>query len=182
VLLVEGVLGLISAAIWVAVIHKQAQYMEFLRRTLRNLEYRIGELGVPLGYFSLEARVFAPPGTKFATPPKFPGLTINEQNDPTKTKFKKLLECLGFKMEKTIESLRFVKFDWSANQFPDKDTNKKQLYERAKVKGGMYKFDVCVAKGIICFWSLIITTLALFGTKIPYLKSLWNCLKNTALL
>ncbi len=51
-------LGILSAYAWFVSITRQGDYLEFCRCYLRNIEYRLVELGIPLEYFKNESKVF----------------------------------------------------------------------------------------------------------------------------
>ena len=131
VLAVLAVLGVISAQNWMALNDKQTQYMEFCRRTLRNLEHRLTELGVPLRYFTLEANVFSPPQTELQAVPSLSGTEI--QTEGTR---------------------RIALFTWSGDRYPEQDTQEKRVHESAKVAGGMIAFERRMAGGIGVVWIL----------------------------
>lgn len=53
-----SILGIMSAWIWYRLIIKQADYLEFCKSSLRNIECRLVNLGIPLEYFKGESQVF----------------------------------------------------------------------------------------------------------------------------
>jgi len=57
-LMVLCLLGLIASWVWVNLHKKQRQYLEFTRCSLKNLEFRLAEVGVFVRYFSLEGVAF----------------------------------------------------------------------------------------------------------------------------
>ncbi len=50
--------GILSAYAWFVFITRQCDYLEFCKCHLRNIEYRLVELGIPLEYFKNESKVF----------------------------------------------------------------------------------------------------------------------------
>ena len=105
-------LGVISSSCWITLHDKQNRYLEFCRRTLRNLEHRLAELGVPLQYFTLESHVFKLPHQREV--PKLAGTAIRNEGERV-----------------------FAEFVWARERYPDQDTKKKCVHELAKVGGGI---------------------------------------------
>ena len=132
-LLVLAVLGTISAQNWMSLNEKQNQYMEFCRRTLRNLEHRLAELGVPLRYFTLEAHVFGPLRREV---PNSAGTAV-----------------------RTEGTRHVAKFLWAGEEYPDQDTDEKDVHELAKVTGRIIYCDRTIASCMRVVW-----VLALIGT------------------
>jgi hypothetical protein len=126
-----AVLGVISAKHWMALNGRQNQYLEYCRRTLRNLEHRLAELGVPLRYFTLEAHVFGPLRTEI---PESAGTAV-----------------------RTEGTRHVAEFLWSQERYPDQDTAKRKgIHELAKVSGGMISFEKRMASGIRVVWILVL--------------------------
>jgi len=128
-ILIIAVLGMISSYCWMALNDRQNQYLEFCRRTLRNLEHRLAELGVPLRYFTLEAHVFGPLREEV---PDSAGTAVRKEGNR-----------------------HFAEFSWARERYPDQDTDKKDVHELAKVGGGMKSFERGMALGILVLWALI---------------------------
>ena len=152
VLAILALLGILSAKKWIALNEKQNQYIEFCRRTLRNMECRLIELGVPLCYFTLEAHVFGHLRNKI---PDSTGVSIQEEN-----------------------SRHVVQFQWAGERYPDpdtRDTKKKCIHELAKVKGGILSDEKKIAESIIWVWSLVIV--AILGTAMFNMD--WQSLART---
>ena len=122
------ILGICSAFHWSALNVKQNQYMEFCRRTLRNLESKLVELGVPLRYFTLEAHVFGPLRTEITS-------------------------SAGTSM-RTKSERHITHFDWSNEDYPDPDTKKAEIHELKRVGGGMIAFEKNIATGVIWVWAI----------------------------
>ncbi len=57
-MMLVSILGIMSARIWYRLITKQADYLEFCKSSLRNIEYHLVNLGIPLQYFKGESQVF----------------------------------------------------------------------------------------------------------------------------
>jgi len=129
VLSILAVLGMISSYCWMALNDRQNQYLEFCRRTLRNLEHRLAELGVPLRYFTLEAHVFGPLREEV---PDSAGTAVRKEGNR-----------------------HFAEFAWALERYPDQDTDKKDVHELAKVGGGMKSFERGMALDILVLWALI---------------------------
>ena len=55
------ILGIILACVWLSFITRQGNYLEFGRCYLRGIESHLMELGIPLGYFTYESKVFYHP-------------------------------------------------------------------------------------------------------------------------
>lgn len=143
VLTVLAVLGVISALSWLTLNDKQNQYMEFCRSTLRNLEYRLAELGVPLRYFTLEAHVFGPLRIEI---PDLAGTAV-----------------------RTEGTRHIVEFTWARERYPNQDTAKKGVHELTKVAGGMIFFERRVARTILVVWILVLIGIILAtATRIGY--------------
>lgn len=121
-------LGVFSARHWSALNEKQNQYMEFCRRTLRNLESRLVELGVPLRYFTLEAHVFGP--------------------------LRKELTSSAGTSVRTEGRRHITHFDWSKEDYPDPDTKEAKIHELTRVGGGMIAFEKGIARGVIWVWAI----------------------------
>ena len=140
ILAVVGVLGVLSAGHWMALNKKQTQYMEFCRRTLRNLEHRLAELGLPLRYFTTEAHVFGPLRTEI---PELAGTALRTEGER-----------------------HVVEFVWGGERYPDPDDLAKGgIHRLAEVSGGMISFDNSLASGIRVVW-----VLALIGVLVAAIR------------
>jgi len=128
-----AILGLLSAWHWFSLNEKQNQYMEFCRRTLRNLETRLVNLDVPLRYFTLEAHVFGPLRTEIKNSA---GTSVN-----------------------TVAERHIAHFDWSQENYPDLDTKEKKIHELNMVGGGMIPFEKEIAIGVIWVWTIALIVL-----------------------
>ncbi|MBU0661699.1 hypothetical protein KKG22_06030 [Patescibacteria group bacterium] len=126
--MVIAVLGIFSAHHWTSLNEKQNQYMEFCRRTLRNLESRLVELGVPLRYFTLEAHVFGPLRTE-------------------------ITNSAGTSM-RTKGDRHVAHFAWSTEDYPDPDEKEDNIHELRKVGDGMMICEKKIAWGVLCVWAL----------------------------
>lgn len=140
--MVIAVLGILAAHHWTSLNKKQNQYMELCRRTLRNLESRLVELGVPLRYFTLEAHVFGPLRTE-------------------------VTNSAGTSM-RTEGGRHVAHFAWSTEDYPDfpyPDKKKEaNIHELRKVGGGMMAFEKEIACGVLWVWA--IGLMLLIGTVI----------------
>lgn len=124
-------IGVISSLCWMHLNNRQNQYLEFCRRTLRNLEHRLAELGVPLRYFTLEAHVFGPLREKI---PDSAGTAVLKEGDRD-----------------------VAEFAWARERYPDQDEDKKKsIHKLAKVGGGMKSFERGMARGILVLWALVL--------------------------
>ena len=128
-----AILGIFSAWHWSSLNEKQNQYMEFCRRTLRNLESRLVELGVPLRYFTLEAHVFGPLRTKLRIPA---GTSVRTEGER-----------------------HITHFHWSEEDYPDPDTEVAGIHGLKRVGGGMIAFEKGIARGIIWVWTIALILL-----------------------
>lgn len=128
-----AILGIFSAWHWSSLNEKQNQYMEFCRRTLRNVEARLVELGVPLRYFTLEAHVFGPLRTE-------------------------ITNSAGSSL-RTVAGRHITHFDWSKEDYPDPDTKEAKIHELTRVGGGMITFEKGIARGVIWVWAIALLVL-----------------------
>jgi len=134
--IVIAVLGVLSGIMWIRLNEKQIQYIEFCRRTLRNIENKLGELQVPLEYFTLEALVFGP---HQECPPPYSASR----------------EVLDLRKKKRSQ----LTFRWSGEKYPETDPNGKPLHSIARVSGGMVSFETHLARGAVVLWVVIALTL-----------------------
>ncbi|NPU82995.1 MAG: hypothetical protein HPY65_00795 [Syntrophaceae bacterium] len=141
-------LGMISSAGWITLHDKQNHYLEYCRRTLRNLEHKLSTLGVPLRYFTLEAHVFGP---------------LREEGS--------ILAGIAIGRDGNRD---FAHFAWSNERYPDKDMEGKKAnrdHQLAQVGGGMKSFERNMALFLLVLWALMLTLTAFC----PYLKEI--CLR-----
>ena len=136
-----GILGILAALMWVKLNTKQAQYLEFCRRILRNLEARLMSLGVPLEYFTAESLVFGPYRKH---PPK---LSAGE------------IETVKLQSK----NCHLLRFKWSNETYPDSEDSK-GLHSIGKITGGLVSFERRLAQGALCVWIFVVvaTLLAQF--------------------
>lgn len=137
-----GIMGLLSASMWIGLNKKQSQYLEFCRRTLRNLESRLGSLGVPLEYFTTESLVF---GRHRECPPT-------------------LYSAATETVEVGGDKRHLLKFVWSEEPYPESDEYK-GLHSITKVSGGMVSYEKRLAQIARWVWGLVIAS-ALFAAYI----------------
>jgi hypothetical protein len=133
ILMCISVLGILSAFNWTSLINRQNQYLEFCRRTLRNLEARLVELDIPLRYFTLEAHVFGPMRTEITNST---GTCVRKQ-----------------------DGRDVVHFAWSNEDFPDTENKEAKIYELKKVAGGMKAFEKKIAWVVCLLWTVGLTFL-----------------------
>ncbi len=133
VIIILAGLGVISSCFWIAMHNGQNQYLEYCRRTLRNLEHRLVDLGVPLRYFTLEAQVFGPPPAKKEVP-----------------------RLAGTATWLVGKGLAFAEFEWADDRYPDVNTlyNSKGVHELAKVGGSLKDYEKYIAYIILLIWFL----------------------------
>jgi hypothetical protein len=136
--IVLGILGILSALMWLKLNAKQGQYLEFCRRMLRNLEARLVKLGVPLEYFTAESFVFGP----YREPP--PELIAG------------VIEPVVLKRKKR----HLLRFKWSNETYPDSKDNKGP-HSIVKVTGGLISFEKVLAKGALGVWIVVIVAILL---------------------
>jgi hypothetical protein len=133
-LLIIAGFGMASSCWWMRQNDRQSQYLEFCRRSLRNMEHKLTELGVPLRYFTLEAHVFGPPREEI---PESAGTAVRKEEDRD-----------------------VVEFTWARERYPDKNDDtkdeRKRVHQLAKVVGGMKTFEKGMAMGILRVWFLIL--------------------------
>lgn len=130
---VIAVLGIFSAHHWISQNKKQNQYIEFCRRTLRNLESRLVELGVPLRYFTIEAHVFGPLRTEITNSA---GTSVRTEGDR-----------------------HVAHFAWSTEDYPDPDTKEAKIHELGRVSGGMKDIEKEIAWVVLGLWAIGLTLL-----------------------
>jgi hypothetical protein len=134
-----AILGFVSGIMWVKLNGKQIQYIEFCRRSLRNIESKLAMLKVPLEYFTLESIVFGP---------------ISECRLPYSASIEKIINASGKERSQ-------ITFRWSGEKYPDTDSHKKTLHSITRVSGGMVSFESWLAKGAVALWVLIAITLSI---------------------
>jgi len=133
-----GILGILSAFMWVKLYTKQAQYLELCKTILRNLEARLISIGVPLEYFTAESVIFGP----------------YRMNPPTLS---------GGKFEKVPNEKRnFLRLEWSKETYPEsKDRN--GIQSIVKVTGGLVSLERRLAKGALCVWIFVVVFTLLYA-------------------
>jgi hypothetical protein len=149
-----AILGLFSGIMWVKLNVKQIQYMEFCRRTLRNIENKLAKLQVPLEYFTLEALVFGP--KRECRPPYSASL--------------QMVKAAG-------KDRAQLTFRWSGEKYPETDSGKKTLHSITRVSGGMVSFERRLAKSAVVLWVLIALIIAIACFK-PYKQKALDTLKQ----
>jgi len=127
-----GILGILSASMWIGLNKKQSQYLEFCRRTLRNLESRLGSLGIPLEYFTTESLVFR-----------------HHREAP------QLCSATTETVEVGGDKRHLLRFGWSQESYPESDECK-GIYSITKVSGGMVSYEKRLAQIAICVWIFLI--------------------------
>lgn len=132
-----GILGILSAIMWLNLHTKQAQYLEFCRITLRNLEARLTSLGFPLEYFTTESFVFGPHREDL---PKLNTGSIKPGN---------LQKC---------KNRNIMSFEWSEEKYPiDQETeNNKGIHTRRKVTGRLVNCERNLARAALVVWIIVI--------------------------
>ncbi len=143
-----GIMGLMSAIMWIGLNKKQTQYLEFCRRSLRNIESRFADLNIPLQYFTLESLVFH--GHSDHKPLYSAEATID---NPT-----------------GIKKRCWIKFCWSQERYPEPDDKDYKLHTMKTVSGGMVFFEKNIAKSAIVVWVLIVIVAAFLGFSNPTLR------------
>lgn len=137
------VLGIFSAYVWTVLNKKQRQYIEFCRRNLRNIEARLGILGVPLEYFTLESLVF--------------GSAPNFNISPYSAK----LESVQVrKKERCV-----TRFLWTQDTYPDPDSKSDRIYRVSKVSGGVISIEGRFAWGALFAWLLLMVVIVVVVLK-----------------
>lgn len=132
-----GILGILSARMWIGLNKKQNQYLEFCRATLRNLESRLGSFGVPLEYFTSESLVFGP----------------LREHPPT------LCSAATETVEVRGKSRHMLRFCWSQESYPKSG---KGLHSISEVSGGMISYEKRIAQIAGWIWVFVIA-FALFA-------------------
>jgi len=135
-----GIMGILSASMWIGLNKKQNQYLEFCRRTLRNLESRLGSLGVPLEYFTGESLVF---GRHRECPPT-------------------LYSAATETVEAGGDKRHLLRFLWSEESYPESDEYK-GLHSIAKVGGGMVSYEKRLAQIARWVWVFVIALALIAG-------------------
>ena len=152
-----AVLGVPSAVMWIRLIRKQIQYLEFCRRTLRNIEDRLAKLQIPLEYFTLETLVFGPE-------PKCQSL------------------CSASCDVHTVagKNRTQLTFRWSEEQYPETktDSNKRSHHLIGKVSGGMRSLETYFAWGAVVLWVVIALAL-ITACSIPSTRESFNTSPTT---
>ena len=143
-----GIMGLMAAIMWIRLNKKQAQYLEFCRRTLRNIESRFADLNVPLEYFTLESLVF----------------NSHREHKP-------LYSAEAFiDNPKKIKKRCWIQFHWSQERYPEPDGKDSDLHTMQTVSGGMVFFEKNIAISAIVVWVLIILGTIFLGFCNPNLS------------
>lgn len=136
-----GIVGIISACLWLNLNEKQTQYLEFCRRVIRNLESKLISEGVPSEYFTVESIVFGP---YFDKCPNTMGVTVLTKNTNNKKR-------------------RIAEFTWSGERYPEYESERKELHEIGRVRGGMVSFEKSLARGTRLVWIVTIIVLLITG-------------------
>lgn len=143
-LILLSVMGLTSAIIWKGLDKKQIQYLEFCRRTLRNIESRLGQLKVPLEYFVTESLVFH----SYRDCGLLHSATTNTNDSKS---------C-------------WVKFNWSKEEYPKPDDKDCELHSIKNVSGGMVSFEKKITYGAMAVWEVIFFFASLYLGFLIYSK------------
>lgn len=155
-----AVIGLFVAYIWKVIMNKQMQYMELLKRYLRNLESRFVDLEVPLDYFIIEAAIIKPRNGK----DKFKTITAKIEKEEVKKKNK------GKKIPYS-----FAEFEWSEEKYPGKlGEEPDKIHRVGEERGGLVRIERTLSTGTICIWSIVLFWLIV----IPLITKMWDVLKT----
>lgn len=128
-----GILGLGSAFVWIGLNRTQMQYLEFCRRSLRNLESKLAAHGVPLEYFVSESLVFGP---------------YRELHSP-------LCSASSEGIGQGAKRQGRIRFHWSQEPYPDDEKAGVGDHSVHKVRGGMVSREKRVVCGaVLVFGSL----------------------------
>jgi len=133
-----SILGAFSSYMWIGLNVKQSQYLEFSRRTLRNIEKRLSELRIPLEYFTLESLVFGPM-CKVHHQPYSAHPEVDEASGKNRYQ---------------------LTFQWSGEKYPEPDSRDRPLHSMSKVAGGMVLYEKRIAYGGLGMWLLLLVVLA----------------------
>lgn len=125
-----SIVGIISACLWLNLNEKQTQYLEFCRRVLRNIESKLISEGIPTEYFTVESIVFGP---YFDKCPNTKGVMMSTRNINNKKR-------------------RIAEFTWSGERYPEYESERKELHEVGRVRGGMVYFEKSLARGARLVW------------------------------
>ena len=135
-----GIIGILSAFVWVKLNTKQAQYLEFCKRILRNLEARLINIGVPLEYFTAESLIFGPYQEH---PPKLSAGVIETVKLPNEKK------------------RNLLRLKWSNETYPE-NNDPKGLHSIVRVNGGIASLERRLAHGAMCVWIVVVVGTILY--------------------
>lgn len=153
--IIIGILGILSALMWMRLNTKEAQYLEFCKRILRNLEARLMCLGVPLVYFRAESLIFGP----------------NREDLPE-------ISAGGIETVKLppSEKLNAVKFKWSEETYPE-NRDHKGLHSIGKVTGGIISLERRLPQGALGVWILVVVVALLYAAlkiDLQTIENIWG--------
>lgn len=156
--IIVTVLGAFIAVLWIVFMDKQKQYLELLKRHLRNLEMEFKSRNVPLDYFTIESAV------------AFKDIEeeiVQKINEDIKGKEIKMDSngnyYVSFKWsghrypdsKKQIQSKRAIEVQWFAKYAQRVGIGKYNVHEIDNVKGGLVKTEEWLSKGTFWFWSIL---------------------------
>jgi hypothetical protein len=144
-------LGIFIAVIWQKLMNRQMQYLELLKRYIRNLEAKSMELGVPIDYFNVEAAISGPKDKDF------------------------LIKTARIIKHKKNKKYRFLRFKWSREKYPGKRGEESDKIHRVgKKRGGAVRIERMLSKGTIYIWAIVLFLLIV----IPLRSKIWGVLKT----
>ena len=134
VIIFISIIGISLSFLWLKLNERQAQYLEFCRRGIRNLESKLIDKNIPLEYFTTESIVFGPYKD---TSPNTKGVRISIKTVNNKKK-------------------KFINFNWSKEYYPEDGPEGNKIHKIGKVKGGMVNFEKYLAYLVLFVWAFII--------------------------
>ena len=132
--IIVTIIGILLSIIWYKLQNKQMQYLELMKRYLRNLEIAFAKSEVPMDYFNIESAL---------------SYHITEEKvEKLKTKI--------LKKEKEISTEnkedRHVYFKRSEDRYPDEKDSGNML-------GGLVQWESWLGKGGLWFWPILFVSL-----------------------
>ncbi len=127
-----AVIGIFISITWNRLIRKEHHFLEFCRRSLRAIEFKLAQKGIPLQYFVLESHIFGKPSPHVD---RYPGGAT-------------LLE----------EDKGVVYF--GNERYPEPNCAIHSAHKLNEVRGGLMKIDMGIALGASLVWFVAFASLA----------------------
>ncbi|GAX60922.1 phage shock protein A [Candidatus Scalindua japonica] len=141
--IIVTIIGILLSTLWNGLHNKQIQYLELMKRYLRNLESELAESKVPMDYFNIESAL---------------------SYHITEVKVEKIkTKIIGKEIRTENEKDRHVFFEGSEDRYPDKGNSGKML-------GGLVNLESLLGKGALWFWRVFLFSLIAWVVFIVYVN------------